>query len=60
MARLLRSKGCGLPIVAMTAHAMSGDAEKCAAAGCTHYATKPIDRERLVRTCAEAVMPAAR
>jgi len=49
-----RENGTGrrIPIIAMTAHAMKGDAEKCMAAGMDAYVSKPVDKSKLFETIA--------
>ena len=50
--RALHSQGLDVPVVALTAHAMKGDREKCIKAGFTTYLAKPVAGAELVKTVA--------
>jgi CheY-like chemotaxis protein len=57
--RAIRARECGtgvhLPIVAMTAHAMKGDRERCIEAGMDDYLAKPLDARRVHEVIERAV-----
>jgi CheY-like chemotaxis protein len=53
LAATLRERGSRMPIIALTAHAMADDRRRCTDAGCDEYASKPIDKDRMVEVCAQ-------
>jgi len=59
-ARLLRQDPVtvGIPVVALTAHAMKGDRERALKAGCNGYIAKPIDTRRFLAQV-QAFLPGA-
>jgi two-component system sensor histidine kinase/response regulator len=53
-----RFTGTRLPIIAMTAHAMSGDKERCLSAGMDGYVAKPVRRQDLLDAIRQGIQPA--
>jgi CheY-like chemotaxis protein/HPt (histidine-containing phosphotransfer) domain-containing protein len=50
-----KSSGLHIPIVAMTAHAMKGDRERCLEAGMDEYVSKPIQVDQLLQVLSKVV-----
>jgi PAS domain S-box-containing protein len=51
--RQLRDQGYTAPIIALTAHALPSERQRCLEAGCNAFATKPIERLALLETIAQ-------
>lgn len=56
----LRAQGCVIPVIAMTANAVTGDRERCLAAGMNDYVSKPISASALERVLEQWQIDTAR
>ena len=54
--KIIRDKGVKTPIVALTAHAMQEERDRCHAAGCTDFLTKPILRDALLSAVSNIIV----
>ena len=55
--KAIREHGINTPVIALTAHAMKGDDQKCIDAGFDDYLPKPFDRRRLMEKVSKYLLP---
>jgi len=55
--KMERATGRHVPIIAMTAHAMQGDRDRCLSVGMDYYISKPVSRDELIKTMQSAMQP---
>ena len=48
--KTLRKKNYKKPIIALTAHAMNDERQKCLDSGCSDFLTKPLNVKKLIQT----------